>query len=105
LARVHSRRAAQAVLEWINHLNENVRRRDKWPDEAINCVREILTNPQKIWEILEVEQFHFITDNALSELKNDLWPYAVRTFFDACVRAHKRDLEARSVQEENIHGS
>lgn len=104
LARVHSRRAADAVKKWIDHLENNVRRQDKWPGEAINCVREILTNPQKIWEILEVERFPVITDNACSELKNDLWPYAVRTFFDACVRAHKRDLEARSVREGNIHG-
>lgn len=81
----------ERVISWLDHLALNKRRSVKWP--SISKVREIIDTDTRIWKIIETNGWPKLTDNAESQLRQELWPFAVRCFFDACIRAHKRDLE------------
>ncbi len=82
------------VIGWLDHLAGNNRRRDKWP--SIPEVRAFIESDSRIWDIVKTDSWPTLTTNAQSELKRELWTLAVRTFFDACIRAHKRELEVAS---------
>jgi len=88
----------QQVSDWLDHLADNQRRRDKWP--SIPNVKAFIENDARIWEIINTRNWPTITQNAQSELRHELWPLAVRTFFDACIRAHKRELEEKQNRKE-----
>lgn len=85
-----------AILAWMAHLETNTRRRDRWPNGSIGLVRQFLTDTQRIWNELNPSSWPTLTTNAQAELRQELWALAVRTFFDACIRAHKRELEVAS---------
>ena len=82
-----------AILAWLAHLEANTRRRDRWPNGSIGLVRQFLTDTQRIWNELNPVSWPTLTENAHAELRQELWALAVRMFFDACIRAHKRELE------------
>jgi CRISPR-associated protein Csx10 len=86
-----------AILDWLTrHLEANARRRDRWPNGSIESIRQFLTDTQRLWNTLNPSAWPTLTANAQTELRRDLWALAVRTFFDACIRAHKRELEVAS---------
>lgn len=82
------------VIGWLDHLADNNRRRDKWP--SIPKVKAFIESDNRIWAIIKTDSWPTLTTNAQEELKRELWTLAVRTFFDACIRAHKRELEVAS---------
>jgi CRISPR-associated protein Csx10 len=85
------------VLTWLGQLQGNANRADKWPADSLEKVRGILDNRDRIWEILQPQEaWPSLTRNAPMLLKEQLWALAVRSFFDACIRAHKRETEGRS---------
>ncbi|MCS7271498.1 MAG: hypothetical protein NZ703_10460, partial [Gemmataceae bacterium] len=92
----------QRILDWLQHLQGNKRRSEKWP--ALPKLRDFLQTPERVWAVLRPETWPTLTAQASVELKQKLWSYAVRTFFDACIRAHKRDLESRQAVEDPAHG-
>jgi CRISPR-associated protein Csx10 len=99
LARLRDDADARPVIEWLDHLAANPRRNEKWPGGAIDRVRDLLSRRGRVWEALKCEDWPTLTEGAGNRLRAELWPLAVRTLFDACVRAHKRDLEsAREVK-------
>lgn len=79
------------VLDWLQHLDQNKRRREKWP--SIPKVRAFIESDSRIWDIIRTDDWPVLTTSAREELKRELWALAVRNFFDACIRAHKRELE------------
>lgn len=81
----------QHVLDWLKHLDQNKRRKEKWP--SIPKVKSFIESDSHIWEVIDTSDWPTLTANAQNELKRELWALAVRTFFDACIRAHKRELE------------
>lgn len=85
------------VLDWLKHLGQNNRRKEKWP--SITKVEEFINSDARIWEIVQTDKWPTLTEGAATELRQELWAFAVRTFFDACIRAYKRDLESQSTQE------
>lgn len=87
------------ILKWLKHLGQNNRRKEKWPNGSIEYVRAIIESDDRIWEIVNPEGWPVLTAKAQSELKRELWALAVRTFFDACIRAHKRELESQQTKE------
>jgi CRISPR-associated protein Csx10 len=89
------------ILSWLDHLQHNKRRSDKWPEGSIERVRDFIESDSRIWQIVDTTDWPTLTANAKGALKRDLWAFAVRTFIDACIRAHKRDLE----QWEVSHGA
>jgi hypothetical protein len=81
----------QQVIDWLDHLAGNSRRKEKWP--SIPNVKAFVKSDSRIWEIIQTNEWPTLTANAQAELRQELWALAIRTFFDACIRAHKRELE------------
>ncbi|GIW92463.1 MAG: hypothetical protein KatS3mg110_0504 [Pirellulaceae bacterium] len=81
------------VLDWLEHLEQNPRRKEKWPEQSIDKVRSLFRERSKIWEVLEIPYWPDLTPNARTQLQSELWAFAIRSLLDACIRAHKRDLE------------
>jgi len=103
LARLRTPDDRMAIVDWLNHLERNPRRKDKWP--SIPKVKELIDNNQRIWDVIQPDAWPTLTQNASTDLKTELWALAVRTFFDACIRAHKRELEKHQSREEAAHGA
>jgi CRISPR-associated protein Csx10 len=95
LAMLRKAQDRRQVLDWLKHLSGNKRRAEKWP--SIPKVQAFIESDSRVWEVIETDHWPTLTANAKSELKQELWAFAVRTFFDACIRAHKRDLERQEV--------
>jgi CRISPR-associated protein Csx10 len=92
----------ETVNSWIKN------RRDKWFQEndvsrkSLNKISDLVTKDNNIWEYLndgleKIKHPKFseivITKEGESFLKNNLWVDAVKILVDACIRAHKRELE------------
>jgi CRISPR-associated protein Csx10 len=84
------------MIAWLEHLVDNQRRRETWPNGSIPEIRRVLDQPGRIWEIIDTTNWPTLIQGAATQLQQELWPLAVRTFFDACIRAHKRELEVPS---------
>jgi CRISPR-associated protein Csx10 len=94
LARLRSEGDVQPIIGWLDHLAENPKRAEKWPRGAISRVRDLLGQRERIWDTLKCEGWPTLTQGAGDRLRKELWSLAVRTLFDACIRAHKRELES-----------
>jgi len=93
----------QQVIDWLDQLAKNKRRAEKWP--SIPKVKTLIESDSRIWEIIQTDGWPTLTANAQTELRRELWALAVRTFFDACIRAHKRELEKHQSRDEAAHGA
>jgi CRISPR-associated protein Csx10 len=91
------------VLNWLDHLKGNSRRKDKWP--SVDKVRDFIQSDSRIWDVIKTDDWPTITANGQSQLREELWVLAVRTFFDACIRAHKRELESEQQRKEPVRGT
>ncbi|GBD36742.1 hypothetical protein HRbin36_01870 [bacterium HR36] len=98
LARLHKAEDVQALLEWLEHLQKNPRRSEKWPNGSLRRIESLLRNPGEIWQkiLKSDDNWPTLTKDAIQQLQQELWPQAIRMFFDACIRAHKRELEEQS---------
>ncbi len=94
LARLRSAADVQPITGWLDHLAENPKRDEKWPRDAIRRVRDLLVQRERIWDTLQCEGWPTLTQGAADRLRKELWALAVRTLTDACIRAHKRELES-----------
>lgn len=83
----------ERVLDWLRHLQDNPRRRDRWPEGSLQAIEELLKDASQVWEKLQLETLATLTADGEHALREELWPLAVRALFDACIRAHKRKLE------------
>lgn len=95
------------VINWLEHLEDTPNRIKKWdshgnPDKAKKMTAEIkklITEESKIWLVLcdskingrNVWQSPPTLLQGKKELQQVLWAEAVRSLFDACMRAHKRE--------------
>lgn len=93
LARVRSRDDRSIALDWLRHLEEVRKRKDKW-NVALSKVPELIKTDEPIWKCYEAESWPVLTACGAERLKNELWAEAVFTLVDACIRAHVRDAEA-----------
>ncbi len=93
LGRLHKPGDEAQVKDWLKHLQKTKRREEKWPEDAISNTRNLLEDVNSVWTNLRCVDWPAVTQDAEVRLKAELWPLAVRTLFDACIRAHKRDLE------------
>lgn len=89
------REAVNTAIGWLNHLQDKPNRERKWPEGAINAIRELLQAETRVWDVLECHEWPTLTDGAENRLRRELWPLAVRTLVDACIRAHKREVEVK----------
>ncbi|MFO0878141.1 MAG: RAMP superfamily CRISPR-associated protein [Gemmataceae bacterium] len=95
ISQLLQREGATTAISWLEHLKQNKKREGKWPDGAIHALLALLRQPERVWEILDYQQWSTLTEGAQDRLKRDLWPLAVRTLIDACIRAHKREVEVK----------
>jgi CRISPR-associated protein Csx10 len=103
-----------AVTRWLNHLERTPNRRDKWCHESLQKIRTLVSSKSQIWLTLNIKfEDVTLTTTGERELKGELWKEseqlwteAVQTLVDACIRAHKRDLENQlDTQEGESHGA
>lgn len=93
----------QQVLDWLNHLAQNKRRKEKWP--SLDKVKALIESDSRIWDVVKTDDWPTLTEGAATQLRKELWALAVRTFFDACIRAHKRELEPEQQRKEAVRGA
>jgi CRISPR-associated protein Csx10 len=103
ISRLYKDEDKSLVLSWLNNLKKTKNRRDRWADNESNATQKIdhiidLIEDQKeernIWKLLGTswKEPKKLTNRDLKKL---FWAEAVRSLFDACARAHKRDLEKK----------
>lgn len=99
----------EGVERWIQHLKATKNRFDKWPSGSLEQLNQLITNSTEIWQHLLsglTELGHTqgfaeftLTKTGEERLKQELWTEAIKILIDACIRAHKRELES---QQKNI---
>jgi CRISPR-associated protein Csx10 len=112
ITRLQEEKDKTIVINWLEHLKATSNRREKWAkDKAkaeakLNKIIKLLEpesrkqkpndEPQNVWEWLEgVFNQPPTLVRGTEELQKKLWAEAVRALFDACARAHKRELEKK----------
>ncbi|MBI5758595.1 MAG: hypothetical protein HZA46_08765, partial [Planctomycetales bacterium] len=86
------------VIGWLEHLRDTKRREEKWPGNSLQRLVRLLREPQAVWEVLEPAKWPTLTEHAGERLRTKLWAVAVRSLIDACIRAHKRELDERQTR-------
>lgn len=93
LAGLRSPTDKDAVMAWIAHLKDTPNRRDKW-NGSLAKVEKLIDDPEQVWSHIKWdEEVKLTLTGNVSRLKTSLWGEAVRGLVDACIRAHRRDLE------------
>jgi CRISPR-associated protein Csx10 len=107
ISRVQKFSDADIVKSWVEHLKDTENRRKKWAEdkktaeEKLNRISRLVQDKEYVWRVLAEEvvdgrrawkQPSTLTQRDLQK-DEKLWAEAVRSLFDACARAHKRDLE------------
>ncbi|MHB1557393.1 MAG: RAMP superfamily CRISPR-associated protein [Isosphaeraceae bacterium] len=107
LGRLHRTDDRVHVCGWLEHLQSTARRAEKWPGNAIANVTSLLTDDDRVWGALNCPDWPTLTQDGENRLRQELWPFAVRTLLDACIRAHKRALDQsrRSPGMGDAHGT
>lgn len=108
------------ILKWLKHIEETPNQKDKWELETLQEIRSLITDETEIWKLLEFDFLKFtLTSTGERDLKgqqwqnmtdeqwqksDQLWTETIQILFDACIRAHKRDIEAHpnSTQEQGV---
>lgn len=100
------------VTQWLKNLEDTPNRKDKWSPQSLQTIRALISDENQIWNILNLNfaeitltstgqqdltgrQWRNIT-NEQWQKSDQLWTEAVQALVDACIRAHKRDLEKDS---------
>jgi CRISPR-associated protein Csx10 len=86
------------VKSWLDGIRARDNRKDKWPEGSLDAIQALVADDYPVWTQLKgpdtgTEPPSVLTEGARSRLRRDLWAEAVRTLIDACIRAHKRELE------------
>lgn len=103
LNQLHQCEDAVKVTNWNARLRNSENRKREWPQGhkdqkgSLELVDELVSDKKRVWELIKDDEVSWaqftITQDGEMALVNDLWAEAVRILVDACVRAHKRDLE------------
>jgi len=87
------------VMSWIKSVKKVKNREEEWK-KSLEKIEKLVNNEkpnneeEPIWQYLELDYPELtLINNGKERLQKELWSYAVWTLVDACVRAHKRDLE------------
>jgi CRISPR-associated protein Csx10 len=107
ISRLRNQTDAPIVTGWLDHLKATPNRREKWAkskraaEDKVERIEKLISDESKVWLILcetkiggtDVWKSPPTLVRKPEELRKLLWAEAVRSLFDACARAHKRDLE------------
>ncbi len=99
IGRLQSSDDQTQITGWITNLESVPNRKEKWNEDSLSKIRQLISNRNEIWRILEIPEIPddlTITHEVTQTLKDELWAEAVRNLIDNCIRAHKRDWEKAS---------
>jgi CRISPR-associated protein Csx10 len=109
ISRLRSKNEAAIAIGWLDHLEETKNRLEKWAKDKkeaegkIKRIKALIEQDSKVWLMLcetKIGGANVWTSPPTlvrnkEELQKKLWAEAVRALFDACARAHKRELEKK----------
>jgi len=95
ISRIQKQGDENQVTRWIELLEPKAK--DKgWLDGSLASIHDLVAKPSRVWDLLNINFDQLvITASGTNGLKAELWAETVRALVDACVRAHKRDLEKK----------
>ncbi len=79
---------------WLAKVAQRGRGANAWMPDARERITDLLMNPACVWDILAIGDRGMAPERAAT-LRQELWSETVRTVVDACIRAHRRQEEAR----------
>ncbi len=79
------------VQTWLASLRSVDGRKAKWPSGALDRLDRLVNEDDRVWSLLDGDNYPVMTADGASALESELWPEAVETLVDACVRAHQRN--------------
>ncbi|MBF2087004.1 MAG: hypothetical protein IGS16_20680 [Thermoleptolyngbya sp. C42_A2020_037] len=106
----------EPVLSWIENIRE--KRSNTWDGtrDGLDKIERLIHEKIQIWQWISTALCHAdpnqnslnhpslqeltLTQTGESELKQELWAEAVQVVIDACIRAHKRELEELEKKQE-----
>lgn len=97
LAKLHKPKD-EGVIKWIEAVeNEKekvkTRKKDEW-GKSLELIKNLVTDNLKVWQDFNLNSSELtITQSGDEIIKSQLWVYAVQVLIDACIRAHKREVE------------
>lgn len=109
ISRLQRHADAELVVSWLDHLKQTDNRRKKWSEDKekakkkLDDIKKLVTNKETVWKFLQEARVNdqpawkppvTLTERNL-QADERLWAEAVRALFDACARAHKRELEKK----------
>jgi CRISPR-associated protein Csx10 len=83
------------AVKWFEHARKKDEKK-KWEGSPSEKLKKLVcgNNNDDIWSVLGINLFQFGVGNEDDEIiRKEFAPEAVRVFFDACARAHKREYE------------
>lgn len=84
-----------AVTSWIQSVRDAEKRQESWGN-SLTKLATLVSNSHQIWQYLKWQSSELtLTVGGDENLRNELWSYAVQVLVDACIRAHKREVESR----------
>jgi CRISPR-associated protein Csx10 len=86
LTRMRTETDKGIVQEWLKNLQATDNRKDKWKQEGLKFIQDIIDKPNFIWE-----QMGIVLNK--EKLKTELWAEAVRTWFAIAIHYEQRDRE------------
>lgn len=99
----------QHVTAWLKRIQSKTDCEKRWSSHALEQIEQLVSSNKRVWQILDLEnQFsnYLLNSQQTNDLQIQLAGEAVRALIDACIRAHKRELENQAmVSEEALpHG-
>ena len=81
------------VSKWIKSVDT-----DRWPKDAIRKLERLIEEPGRVWEeeIVPAQAWLSLTEDGSERLRQDLRFEAIQMLIDACIRAHKREMESQA---------
>jgi CRISPR-associated protein Csx10 len=88
-----------AAVAWLDYAGKTKGRQEDWAG-SLGAVRQLLMEGPRVWQALSGEDVGLVerleperlvvADSEIGRMKSELWPEAVWTLADACIRAHRR---------------
>ena len=83
---------------WVTHLRDTENRKDKWPENALKKLDDLVARCECVWDILAscggVHAFPIMA-NGQTSLHQKLWGEAIRALFNAAMRQTQHDREKK----------
>ncbi|MEJ5256380.1 MAG: hypothetical protein WHS89_13625, partial [Acidimicrobiales bacterium] len=81
----------ERATAWLAQLRTVENRKTKWPGDSLDKLNTLLTNPDQVWTYLELPEDQLVaTEQSITDRRQELWGFAVRSLLGAAIRAQLR---------------